>query len=150
MNNNEIATYKCYVGKGRLIGNNNFKRDYSSKINQLIEDLSGVFSDPLLAKDYLQQVREDNPRYIRDQLQLIRGMTGEYGMEVMNNALSFCLQNKVFKATDMESLVKKLNAEHENTNTEKHEPIQVKTLNKSAFKIIPEKSNISDYKNLMN
>ena len=148
-NNNEIANYKCYAGKGRLIGNNNFKRDYSSKINQLIEDLSGLFSDPLLAKDYLQQVREDNPRYIRDQLLLIRKITGQYSMDIMNNALSFCLQNKVFKATDMESLVKKLNAEHENANTECHEPVQVKTLNKSAFKIIPEKSNISDYKHLM-
>jgi len=77
-------------------------------------------------------------------------MTNQYGMDIMNNALMFCLQNMVLKATDMESLAKKLQVEYNNENTDKQEPIQVRTLNKSVIKIIPEKSNISDYKNLMN
>ena len=77
-------------------------------------------------------------------------MTNQYGMDIMNNALMFCLQNMVLKATDMESLAKKLQVEYNNENTDKQKPIQVRTLNKSVFKIIPEKSNISDYKNLMN
>ena len=77
-------------------------------------------------------------------------MTNQYGMDIMNNALMFCLQNMVLKATDMESLAKKLHVEYNNENTDKQKPIQVRTLNKSVFKIIPEKSNISDYKNLMN
>ncbi len=148
-NNNELARYKPYSGKGRLIGNNNFKRDYSSKIDPLIDELSGLFNDPVLAKDYFQQVRQDNPRYIRDQLLLIRKITEMYGMDIMNKALEFCIQNKILKATDMESLAKKISIENNKTLTEKHEPIQVKTLNKSVFKIIPEKSNISDYNNLM-
>jgi len=149
-NNIEIARYKPFTGKGKLIGNNNFKRDYSSKINQLIEEMANLFNDPLLAKDYLQRVREDNPRYIRDQLLLIRNMTNQYGMDIMNSALMFCLQNMVLKATDMESLAKKLHVEYNNEHADKQEPIQVRTLNKSVIKIIPEKSNISDYKNLMN
>lgn len=148
-NNIEIAGYKIYTGKGRLVSNNNFKRDYSFKIDQLIDQLSELFNDPLLAREYLQKVRKDNPRYIRDQLQLIRKMTEQYGMYVMNNALRFCLHNKILKATDMESLAKKLQAEHTNANTQIQEPIQIRTLNQSAFKIIPQKSNISDYKNLM-
>jgi len=77
-------------------------------------------------------------------------MTNQYGMDIMNNALMFCLQNMVLKATDMESLAKKLQVEYNNENTDKQKPIQVRTLNKSVIKIIPEKSNISDYKNLMN
>lgn len=149
-NNNQIASYKPHTGKGRLIGNNNFKRDYSSKINELIDELARMFSDPVLAKDYLQQVRQYNPRYIRDQLLLIRKMTESYGMDIMNRALEFCMQNKILKATDMESLAKKISIENNNTQIEIHEPIHIKTLNKSVFKIIPEKSNISNYKNLMN
>ena len=149
-NNIEIAGYKVYSGKGRLICNNNFKRDYSSKIEQLIDELSGLFNDPGQAKDYLQQVQKNNPRYIRDQLHLLGKLTEQYGMYVMNNALKFCLYNKILKVTDMESLARKLQAEYGNANTEEQEQVQIRTLNKSAFKIIPEKSNISDYKNLMN
>ena len=148
-NNNEIARHKLYSGKGRLIGNNNFRRDYSLKIDQLIDEVSDRFTDPVLSKDYLQQVHRDNPRYVRDQLLLVRKMTEMYSMGVMSGALEFCVQNKILKVTDMESLAKKISIESNNAQTDPQEPIQVKTLNTSVFKIIPQKSNISDYKKLM-
>ena len=146
---NEIAKYKIHAGKGKLIGNNNFKRDYSTGIGQLIDELSGSFEDQRKAKDYFLQVRSNNPRYIRDQLLFVRKITVVYGMEVMNQALEFCIQNKIFKATDLESVARKIKAQNSNTDT-CQEPITVRTINKSVFKIIPQKSNISDYKDLMN
>lgn len=149
-NNIEIISHEISTKKGAVVGNNNLKRDYSSTIDSLIDGLSCLFNDPNMAKDYMQQVRGDNPRYIRDQLQLIKKMTEQYGMYVMNNAMRFCLYNKIFRATDMESLAKKLDVEYHSKDTQKQEPIRIKTLNKSDFKIIPEKSDISDYKNLMN
>jgi len=33
---NEIASYKLHWRKGKLVSNSNFKRDYSSKIDELI------------------------------------------------------------------------------------------------------------------
>jgi transposase len=148
-NSNEIAKYKIHPGKGKLIGKNNFKRDYSTGISQLIDELSGSFEDQYKAKDYFLQVRSSNPRYIRDQLLFIRKITVVYGMEVMNQALEFCIQNKIFKATDLESVARKIKAQNSNTDT-LQEPITVRTMNKSSFKIIPQKSKISDYKDLMN
>jgi hypothetical protein len=71
-------------------------------------------------------------------------------MKVMEQTLSFCIQNKIFKATDMESVAKKIHAEINNQTPERPPSIQVKSLSKSAFKITPEKSSISDYKNVMN
>jgi hypothetical protein len=50
----------------------------------------------------------------------------------------------------MESVAKKINAEVNNPTPEPPASIKVKSLNKSTFKITPEKSSISDYKNLMN
>jgi len=150
MNNVEIARYIPYAGKGKLVENNNFKRDYSSGIDQLIDEVSKRFNEPASAKDYLQQMRRNNPRYIRDQLLLIRKLIETYDMDVMNKALEFCKQNKILKATDMKSLAKKISIENNHTDANNQEPIQVKTLNTSVLKIIPEKSDISDYKNLMN
>lgn len=147
---NEIVRHRCAVGKGKVVGNNNYKRDYSLKIDKLMEQVASDFSDPDMAEEYLSQIRKNNPRYIRDQLMLIKRQNQIYGMTVMEQTLSFCMQNKIFKATDMESVAKKIHTETNNHTQEHPTSIQIKSLSKSIFKITPEKSSISDYKNLMN
>jgi len=147
---NEIARHKRATGKGKLIGNNNYKRDYSLKIDELMDQVAANYNDPAMARDFFNQIRKDNPRYIRDQLMLIKKQTQTYGMKVMEQALRFCLQNKIFKATDMGSVAKKIHTENNIPASELPESIQIKSLSKSAFKITPQKSSISDYKNLMN
>jgi transposase len=145
--NNEIARHKAFSGKGKLIGGNNFKRDFSSGIEKLMNDVSSIFKSPELAIDYLQQVRTENPRYIRDQLFLIKKLSQNYDMTILNQTLDFCLQNKILKATDFESVAKKMKAEiNNNLDTDQ---IKIKTINKASFKLTPQKSNISDYNNLM-
>ncbi|MEA3436538.1 MAG: IS21 family transposase [Thermodesulfobacteriota bacterium] len=147
---NEIARHKPATGKGKQIGNNNYKRDYSLKIDTLMDQVAAGFNDHGMAREYLNQIRKSNPRYIRDQLMLIKRQKQTYGMGIMNQALSFCIQNKIFRATDMESVAKKIHAQIKKPVTERPQSIQVKSLSKSVFKITPEKSSISDYKNLMN
>jgi transposase len=147
---NEIARYKLHPGKGKLVSNSNFKRDYSSKIDDLMQEISNLFKDQQQAMEYLQVMRKDNPRYVRDQLLMIRKMTEVFGMQLMDAVMDFCIQNQVLKATDMEHIAKKIRAEIHNGQENSTEPIVINTLNKSVFNIIPEKSNISDYKNLMN
>lgn len=112
-----------------------------------MNDVSSIFKSPELAIDYLQQVRTENPRYIRDQLFLIKKLSQNYDMTILNQTLDFCLQNKILKATDFESVAKKMKAEiNNNLDTDQ---IKIKTINKASFKLTPQKSNISDYNNLM-
>src|SRR5665811_218105 len=63
----ELVRYKINSGRGKLITNSNFKRDYSVGIDQLISELSCLFDSPQQAQTYFNQIRKDNPRYIRDQ-----------------------------------------------------------------------------------
>jgi len=147
---NEIARHTIASGKGKIIGNNNYNRDYSLKIDLLIDHIAADYNDPEIVREYLNQIRKNNPRYIRDQLALIKKQGQRYGMKVMQQSLSFCIQNKIFKATDMESVAKKIHADTNNPTPEPSESIRVKSISKSTFKITPEKSSISDYKNLMN
>jgi len=148
--NDEIASYKLHAGKGKLVSNSNFKRDYSSKIDEMISEISALFANTQQATTHLQMMRQGNPRYIRDQLMMIRKMSESFGMQVMDIAMDFCAANKILKATDIESIAKKIWAENNSGHNKPPGPIVINTLNTSAFKIIPEKSNISDYKNLMN
>lgn len=148
-NNNKIASHKIYCGKGKTIGGNNYKRDFSSGIDQLINELCGEFANPDQAKKYLLQIRHDKPRYIRDHLQYIKKLMVIFNMEVMNQAMDFCIENKIYKATDMGSVAKKIHSQV-TRETVITPPIIINTINRSAHKIIPNKSDISDYQSLMN
>jgi len=145
----ELVRHKINPGRGKLITNSNFKRDYSAGIDQLISELSSLFDESERALNYFNKIRTDNPRYIRDQLQLILKLTEIYSMKLVNQALIFCEEHAIFKATDFKSVVLKLQADSKKPEKEE-DPIKVNTLDKSAFKITPRKSNISDYQNLMN
>jgi len=147
--NNKIASHKLYPGKGKTIGGSNYKRDFSSGIDQLIDDLSGQFTNPDQAKEYLLQIRLDKPRYIRDQLQHIKKLVGIYDIQVMSQAMGFCIENRIYRATDLESVVKKIHS-RQNQETAINPPIVIDTINRTAHKIIPNKSDISDYQSLMN
>lgn len=114
-----------------------------------MQEVASRFKNIEQAIGYLQKVKQDNPRYIRDQLLLIRKMTNTYDMEIINQALDFCIQNKIFRATDLESVVKKIHAENDNPG-DIPDTITIKTLNSADFKIIPQKSDITDYNKLMN
>ena len=147
--NNKIASHNLYSGKGQTIGGNNYKRDFSSSIDQLIDELSGQFTNPDQVKEYLLQIRHDKPRYVRDQLQHIKKLTGIFDMEVMNQTMDFCIENRIYRATDLGSVAKKIHSRSTKETTIK-QPIIIDTINRTAHKIIPNKSDISDYQSLMN
>lgn len=147
--NKKIASHKIYPGKGKTIGSRNYGRDFSSGIDQLIDDLSSRFTNADQTKEYLIQIRHDKPRYIRDQLQHIKKLTGMYDMQIMSQAMVFCIENKIYRATDMESVVKKIQSRL-SRETAINPDIVIDTMNRTAHKIIPNKSDISDYQSLMN
>ena len=148
-NNQKIASHKIYPGKGKTIGGSNYQRDFSTGIDQLMDELSGKFTNPDQAKEYFLNIRHDKPRYIRDQLQHIKKLTGTFDMEAMNQAMIFCIENKIYRATDFESVVKRILAQRSQETTIS-QPIEIKTINQTAHRIIPNKSDISDYQSLMN
>jgi transposase len=147
-NQQQIASHKIYLGKGKTIGGRNYKRDFTSGIDPMIEELSARFMDPEKIKDYLLHLRKDKPRYIRDQLLYIRKLTGTYDSKIMNMALDFCLENKIYRATDFGSVAQRFYVQ-ESQQSFIAQPIAIKTINQSAHKIIPNKSDISDYQQIM-
>jgi transposase len=146
--NHKIASHKICRGKGQTIGGNNYKRDHSSSIDQLLDELSVQFVNPDQAMEYFFQIRKDKPRYIRDQLQHIKKLIGIFDVEAMNQAMDFCIENKIYRATDMESVVKRIISQR-SQETMISQPIEIKTINQTAHKIIPNTSDISDYQSLM-
>ena len=70
-----------------------------------------MFTNQDQAADYFEMMRRDNPRYIRDQLLMVRKMTKEMGTGIMDAALDFCMQNHILKANDMHYIAQRINVE---------------------------------------
>jgi len=113
-----------------------------------LDELSVQFANPDQAMEYFLQIRKDKPRYIRDQLQHIKKLIGIFDVEAMNQAMDFCIENKIYRATDLESVVKRIISQRSQETTIS-QPIEIKTINQTAHKIIPNTSDISDYQSLM-
>ncbi len=102
----ELARHTLSHEKGKLIKNNNHRRDRSKGIDQYIDSVAALFPAPSRARGFLEEIRVQKPRYIRDQLQLIQQNIISVDKQVIAGALDFCLKHKLFAATDFVDAVK--------------------------------------------
>ena len=142
----EIARHQISNIKGKLISNNNHYRDGSIKIRELMELVSENFSDHQKALEYLVIIREQNPRYVRDQVKMIHTVCDKYKMQQRDKALQYCMENKIFKASDFEPVLIALDQE-KLVACKNDKPSLIE---KKKYRVIPQKSNLSDYKQILN
>jgi transposase len=142
----EIARHKISAIKGKLIFNTNHHRNTDLKIKELIELVSEKFSEKLIAIKYLEQVRDQNPRYVRDQIKMVHSACYKYYMHQRDAALNYCMENQIFKGSDFESVLIFL-ADQELAETRKEQKL---LLEKEKYRVIPPKSNLSDYNQILN
>lgn len=149
VHNRVIANHAIYSGRGKTVGGSQYTRDYTKRIDELIDETSDQFTDPERVKEYFFQIRKDKPRYIRDQILIVKKLTGIYHMKIIEQALDFCIANRIYRATDLESVVKRVLSQ-QSQKDKVEQPVIIKTINQTAYKIMPDKSYISDYQSLMN
>lgn len=110
-NDIELARYSIPVERGKIIDNNDHKRDKGSKIPNLMDELAERFKEPSRAKDFLEKIRESKPRYIRDQLQLISESIKDECTQTLEKAFSFCERNHLYSGSDFKDAVKHFSKE---------------------------------------
>jgi hypothetical protein len=86
-------------GRGHSLINNNHKRDRTQKIDQLITQTAARFQDPARAKEYLERIRKERGRYIRDHVQAIADATSQVDATLTQSVLDTCLQENYLSAT---------------------------------------------------
>ena len=84
----ELCRYTIPVGKGQVIPNTDLRRDKQGAIEELIEQVSQMFDDLHSARQYLEAIHGEKPRYIRDQLILIRQTIDKNDKQTVNAALA--------------------------------------------------------------
>lgn len=101
----EIARHEIPSTKGNLVKNNDHRRDKSKKIQAMIDNISQKFKNEDKAKILIDEIRKEKPRYIRDQLMVLDSVATASSDAAINKALDYCINNKLFSATDFKDAV---------------------------------------------
>ena len=117
----------------------------------MITGLSQLLPDPEKANQWLAGSRKDKPRYIRDQIIIIRATIRNIAPEIVAQAYDYCLENHIYNATDFKAIIN-----HLTQGQQSHKQTKIVTLNpisgsanKNAFKK-PDTSAIEDYQQIIN
>ena len=143
----EIARHKISQIKGKLVCNNNHYRDGSMAIADLIRQVAERFTDTVKASLYLEKLRLQNTRYVRDQVKKIEAVCEKYSRQECDDALSCCMENNILKASDFEPVLRALIAQKPCLPIKNDDK---KTHDKSPYKVVLQTSNIADYNKILN
>jgi transposase len=149
--NTFICKHPLCHEKGKLIRNTDHKRDKSSTIVQLLEEVAGLFGSPAEVIGYLKELHQAKPRYIRDQLIVIRGAVKESGLENVYRAISYCMEKGIYQATSLKTMAENYAREQRQIPAESTGIIKLLPRPESMVKasIKPLTSNIADYEQLI-
>lgn len=150
--NQELAKHIINCGKGKLVKNSNHSRDRSKGIEKYIETVAELFSCPAHARDWLEIIRKEKPRYIRDQLQAIQKNIANIDASVAKNALNYCLKHKLFGASDFSDAVEHFTILQTKKVFPAAHPTEVKPLDevdRSRLKTKPAVRDFEVYKELL-
>ncbi len=95
-----VAEHRLCAQKGQLVQNNNHLRDHSVKIAELYEQTLALLGGTEETAAFLTGIRQEKPRYVRDQFRLLQKLVAEHPQEVINEAMAYCLERNLYSAVD--------------------------------------------------
>lgn len=140
-----IAEHPICTSKGKLIKNRNHGRDREHGITELLTTLSKQLGG--LCDNFLQEIRQRMPRYIRDQVGLIERLMKDYGVPEVISAITYCQEQELFSATNVKDALEYLAKQSHREPPAPNLPIKPIT-NPAAAAVITQKRSIGAYSNL--
>lgn len=144
----EICRHSIPTGKGQKVLNTDHKRDKSTAINQMLDETARLFADPQQALAWLEMIRADKPRYIRDQLIIIRKAVARQDHENITKALEYCTDYHIYSAADFNDILD-LKSDQPSVDCEESRINPLSGQAQDNAYIQPDKSNIDDYQSIL-
>lgn len=127
-----LATHPISFEKGKLIQNRSHQRDRSKGIQELVEVISDHFTNKDAAKNYLDELKIRYPRYIRDQLSLMKKCIDISSAEIIDDSLALCIERKLYSANDFQDVVALLKRQRKVNSTNANADFSETTCNTTA------------------
>jgi hypothetical protein len=147
--NSEICRHVLPAGRGIKVLNTDHKRDKADSVREMIGTVAGLFGQQEKALRWLEKVRDEKPRYTRDQLAIITGALENSDSHTVALALDYCMEKGIYNATDFRSILGlQQPVDKAETKTAKLNPLSGKVADKANIK--PESSSIDTYNIILN
>ncbi|MEO6548195.1 MAG: hypothetical protein ABIN94_09355 [Ferruginibacter sp.] len=145
---NFLCKHPIAPTKGNKVINTDHKRDKSTKLKALVADIACLFSNPSLAAQYFEMIRQVKPRYLRDQVLAIRDAIKGCDLQLVNIVLEKCVQERYLGATLFLELLSMHQREHTASQSPMAKIILLDPGNTAKAEIQPAKRNLEDYDQL--
>jgi transposase len=96
-----ITEHPLSLGKGELIQNNNHRRNHDDTIDELYEQILQALDYVPDLPHFLDVIRREKGRYVRDQYHLIRKLQKDYSQKTLLQAFDFCRRNRLYSAVSL-------------------------------------------------
>ena len=142
----EIARQTVSLLKGKQVLNNNHYRDHDQPVRELVVKTADLFTTPKIAAEYLSEVWQSHRRYARDQITQIARVCAKYSQQELEEARVYCCNEKLYNASDFEPVLLSLAGKQVSTpvKSQRETPSPIK-----RHRIIPQTSNMEDYKQIL-
>ena len=140
------ARHTISDGRGQLISLPHVGRELNKKLPQVYEQVHNCFHKSEISKVFLMTIKENKPRYFKDQLALILKTCEATDNEVIiRNALDYCIKYTLYSASEFKAAV----AYFSQLNIEPSTIVSKPDLSSKYKSITPKVRNISEYQKVM-
>lgn len=101
----ELCRHLVSAGRGEKIINNDHRREKSQAIVELADRFCSLLADPQKGRQLVAAIRQDKPRYIRDQLMILIQVASATTPQIVDETLAYCIQHGINGAGDFKAIV---------------------------------------------
>ena len=142
-----ICSHKLVESKGNTVINTDHRRDKSLKLKVLLTQTAGKFLNPGVALEYFEMLRQEKPRYQRDQVQAIAKCIEGMSKELVADVLQKCIDQRYVGAVMFRQLLALQQAEQYYPVGPACKIILLDSNNNKKADIKPDKSDLNTYQN---
>ncbi|TVQ11448.1 MAG: IS21 family transposase [Balneolaceae bacterium] len=144
-----ICACELATGKGNTVINTNHRRDTSTSLQVLIDQVTGRFSHPGQARLYVEAIRARLPRYTRDHVQCILKALDRVSIGQADEALAFCLAHELYSGGEFEQVLRVQTSQSQ--APKRTDPLNlVHSDVAEKARQAPQTSNLDDYETIIN
>jgi transposase len=115
-----IATHTISILKGKYIRNSDHTRDKTSGITEKMVLVINKLGNTDKAKEFIEGIRRDKPRYLNDNLRLILFKANLQDTVAVSKAIDYCLENNYYNALKFTELITYFKKDQEPTTVHSH------------------------------
>jgi transposase len=150
LNNYLLTVHPLCLSRGMTIRNADHTRDKSHSIETLKEIVLQMLPDKLKGGLLIELIVKDKPRYLRDNLLMLKKHLPNFAPNIINHVVDFCLDRNVYNTNRFVEIAKYY--ERQRALESKVQPIITETKSikeNSIFDIEPKRSQIDFYETIL-